>query len=464
MSVETSLSKLKQNSLYSILFLWVITFPFRNSVLTFSIKGAEIYPNFLVTIALVGFIFCFLRPNFKKTDKIYFGIVMMFLIYCILWILLNGLKFYALFDLHSMLMSVSYAYIIFSLAATFGWDQAKQLLSKLLIFCISVLVFFGIYEMITEVHIMGSNVSKLMEYPISSTFNAPFFIYDNQNDYCLYLFLSVHLLLIVNERFRSQKWIYLLLLLLILLFGWLAQARLVMLISTAFVGFFAVYHFLRSAPFITMRNNWKFILAFVFLIGCLFLSNDFFKGSDYRNSYKSILQRSYFVDSTGSLRTYKQIDLESKKEIDESFKKLKIAPDESRSDRIRYNLLQNGLMMITSHPILGVGPGQFNYILSTSETPYPIAEVYNPHNFVIEVIAQYGLLGWVYFGFMLYLIVVLFQLKFDDPYLKAMLLLLLFLYPIIGLIPSSFSYINLHWLFLPVIVCIYNNQKAAIEK
>lgn len=58
----------------------------------------------------------------------------------------------------------------------------------------------------------------------------------------------------------------------------------------------------------------------------------------------------------------------------------------------RVNLYLDGLWMISDSGGLGVGPGNFEAVMSTADVPYDTGGVLSPHNAYLEIASQYGLL------------------------------------------------------------------------
>lgn len=67
------------------------------------------------------------------------------------------------------------------------------------------------------------------------------------------------------------------------------------------------------------------------------------------------------------------------------------------SGAVRLNLTKDGLWMTENSYMQGVGPGNFQTIMTSGAAPYPAAHVINPHNGFVEILAQYGALVTVLF-------------------------------------------------------------------
>lgn len=62
------------------------------------------------------------------------------------------------------------------------------------------------------------------------------------------------------------------------------------------------------------------------------------------------------------------------------------------SAAIRLNLAKNGLVFLSESYGLGAGPGSFEHLMLAGAGHYPTERIVNPHNFWIEILAQYGVL------------------------------------------------------------------------
>jgi hypothetical protein len=455
-------SEKKKQGILILLLVWFVTLPLRNSIFTFSLFGIEIYPNFIFTFLL----FTTLVPSIKYFSKIQKAILL-FLVgwvcLAVLYMLFNGISIEAIFDIHSLVMQFMFAFILFGVLTIFGWDEFKRIIRDGLRFYLILLLVFGFIEFFSLFHIVGSNVSKLVEYPLSSTFFAPFFIYDNNNDYCAYFLLLIGFLYLFDDWLQQRTGIVLLLVFILFFFSRFAQSRLSEYLSYVY---FIVLIIIQFKSVLTKKISVRgifYITSFIFLLSSIFLFNSFFNGSAYLNTPESVINRLIVINQEmDTIVAYKDLPLAKKNKLIKAFSNQKL-DDDSRSNGIRVNLLKNGIDMIKKDPVFGAGPGSFRINHKENRFVYPTDTVSNPHNFVIEIVSQFGIFGWAYFGILIFILFRAFKKKFVPSNRKALLILLMILYPFIGLIPSSFLYINLHWLFLPLIVCFVFSSKEIMD-
>lgn len=453
----------RQNSILILTSLWLVTLPLRNSTLTCSIAGIEIYSNLIITFLLaLGLI-----PTITKSTG-FQRVILLFLggwaCFGTALLVFRGLSTEGIFDIHSLVMQFLFAFIIFGLFHVFEWSDFRKMIRDGLRFYLALLLIFGFIEFFSLFHINGSNVAKLTEYPVSSTFFAPFFIYDNNNDYCAYLIILIGLLYLFDDFLQKKKSLMLLLVFIVFFFARFAQSRLAEYISYIYFIFFLIIVFI---PYVKQKLNKRSIFYSVSLVIALVLisvSNTFFNGKAYLRTPEKELNSLIVANcELDSITAYKDLSPEKQQKLINKFSENPIV-DDSRSDNIRVNLLKNGLIMISERPILGGGPGSFRLNHKEHKFQYETDTVSNPHNFVIEIIAQFGIWGWGYFALLLVVFYKTIVAKTLSKETKVVVSLLIVLYPFIGLLPSSFLYINLHWLFLPLITCLLLNKETQSDK
>lgn len=453
----------KQDVIIILTLLWLVTLPLRNSTLTFSIAGIEIYSNLIITFILaLGLIPTVIKSTgFQKITLLFLG---GWACFGTVLLAFSGLSTEGIFDIHSLVMQFLFTVIIFGLFNLFEWNDFRKMIRDGLRFYLILLLLFGFIEFFSLFHIMGSNVSKLTEYPVSSTFFAPFFIYDNNNDYCAYLILLISLLYLFDDFLQKKNSFMLLLIFMVFFFSRFAQSRLAEYISYVYFILFLVIVF---APYVKQQISKRSIFYSVSLVSALVLvsiSNTFFDGKAYLKTPERELNSLIVANcELDSITAYKDLSSEKQQKLIDKFSETPIV-DDSRSDNIRVNLLKNGLVMVSEHPILGAGAGSFRLNHKEHKFQYDTETVSNPHNFVIEIIAQFGIWGWGYFIFLLILFYKTIVSKTVPKEMKGVISLLIVLYPFIGLLPSSFLYINLHWLFLPLITCLLLNKEIQTDK
>ncbi len=127
---------------------------------------------------------------------------------------------------------------------------------------------------------------------------------------------------------------------------------------------------------------------------------------------------------------------------------------ESYSDEIRLNLVKDGLWFMWISGGLGIGPGNFSYFISHGQGPFTnpgLALITEPHNYLVEIGSQYGLIVLVPFVIWLVMLyrVFLKALKLSSirPFAVTGIIGLP-IYIIAGATSSAFIPGQVNWMFL----------------
>jgi len=129
-------------------------------------------------------------------------------------------------------------------------------------------------------------------------------------------------------------------------------------------------------------------------------------------------------------------------------------PVRETSIAVRINMVRNGLLIIRDTWGRGVGAGNFeNWI---ADRAYFDTESYvNPHNWWIELLAEYGLLVFAgYLALWGFLTWELVKKQFCSSRYAGVVALSLLILPVVALSPSSFLTYYPHWLMLALAVAV----------
>ena len=204
----------------------------------------------------------------------------------------------------------------------------------------------------------------------------------------------------------------------------------------------------------SLQNTWPFIVtAGLFIL--LVASNSLFYGPKYANSKQYRLNAIEVIDFKGSqFELTKVKDTLTKKEqfaLMDYLDSLNTRSPEVAVN-LRKNLILNGIDMIKEKPILGIGPGEYHNRLTQGKHKHFIHNHVSPHNFPIEIISQYAIVGWLYLlivlGLFLMIVKSLKEHLRNNPWIIALFVLL----PIFWMMPSAYLYLDIHWMFLPIVV------------
>ena len=123
------------------------------------------------------------------------------------------------------------------------------------------------------------------------------------------------------------------------------------------------------------------------------------------------------------------------------------------SINLRKNLILNGIDFIKSAPIFGLGPGGFALKIKRNEYQHFIHSHTSPHNFPIEIVSEFGVFGWCYFGMLAFLFLKIMRLhKFISFNQKVAFIFIFASLLFLWMMPSAYLYLSIHWLFLPLLL------------
>jgi len=474
--------------LVSVLFLlWMITLPFRNSILSFSVNEMKIYPNLLVTAVLVV---CLL-PTFFRFSK-FQKFIALFLFawagYAFGFMCVNDFTKEGIFDLHSLVMQFCVAFLFFGGLHVFGVEEIKKNLRDGLRFYLAVLLLFGLFEILFAWHIEGNHTFNLERFPISTSFWAPIFIYDNVNDYCMHLIILVGLLYMIDDYLQKNKFLVISLLIYLFFDTFLAQSRLgeyiVFVYLLFFIGLFVVS---KGRNYLKITKRYVFyVLAMIICLITVFVQHAFFNGRAFLKTPESELNSSIIFDEkTQSGIYYRYLNDTTKKKIqtmsvllpnyspnilsvidtEDTILKAVSTKDINYAKTLnsfspRLNLIYNGIDMAKEKPLFGHGPGSFIQQHKDERFSRNTEYITQPHNFIVEIISQFGIWGWTYLSLLAYLF--LRNISRPIPSIatdrRIFIAIFLLLYPFIGAMSSSFLYITLHWCLLPLLVILLRSH------
>ena len=175
------------NSLTNILMiLWLLTLPFGSNIGALSLGILTVYPNLVITLLLFCYVpFTFLKWN--KIMKIIFLFNLLWLGVAIVWVIKYGKNDDAIFDIRSLMMQFLFCGVLFSLNSKLTWKQVKNNFSIGFTSFLVILLVFGWIEFYSGNHFSGDLTVKLSNLTPQNMHYAPAFIYDNQNDFLVYL-------------------------------------------------------------------------------------------------------------------------------------------------------------------------------------------------------------------------------------------------------------------------------------
>ncbi len=445
--------------------LWMLSFPFGAKIASFSIGFLTIYPNFVISLFLFSGIF-FTWKSWGNWYKIIFFFLSFWFFFSLLRsTLFTNIDAAAKFDLRSLFMQMIYCGALFTLATSIKRNAFQQSFLTGIKLVLFILIGFGTWEFITANHFFDSkSVFNSTLPPESLLLHAPRFVYENVNDYILVLSFYLMLFFLVKKNSQQDFLLSLLSGIIIYLFSIFASSEFGKIIAYGFL----FYSFLKIIEVQKFKEIPKIyyltiLISFIFILTQKIEVNFAISHPKIaRLNSISILQK---TDSK-SLKIESARNVLTKKELREMSNYLD-SVEMNRPDRsvsLRKNLIFNGFFLIAKNPILGTGAGGYRRMCERKENPYFIKDHVSPHNFFIEIVSQYGYLGWLYFFFFG---IIVFQIirKFLQLRKKNLVFKILFftLFPIFWMMPSAYLYLDIHWLTLPFFSVFLVHMNLPVE-
>lgn len=418
----------KSNRLVEVSFLvWLLTLPFGAKIGAFSLGFFSVYPNLIVSLILFALVIRTIN-QWKRILQVFFGLLGLWLVFAICYPFFGNIDFNSdwKFDVHSLGMQWMFTGIIFGSYYSLGLTKFRKMLKNGISYFLGILITFGIFEYYTGIHFTGTYTDSLLEQDmVNWIFYSPLFIYDNSNDFLVYLIGLALLFVSFSSQDRENKWKSVALFILVFLFAETASSRIGILICVVLLTFqlfrIAYEHFRREY----LVRILLFTLVGAVLITLLLSKNKLFIGSKYSNG--------------DYLRTGEYVDF-PKSEPSEGYS----------SDFVRKNLFFNGVDFIKEKPVLGIGPGQFRYRHKEHLIKNETGTIVGPHNYLVEVVTQYGIMGWCY----LFMLGYLFFSQVKNCIRNREGIWKVVVWPMLALMmlmPSSFLYMDINWFIVPVL-------------
>jgi O-antigen ligase len=421
---------LNTNSLVNLLFLsWLFTIPFGSKIFHLSIGFATLYPSLIIGFLLL---LCTIKNIFSLTriEKFVGLFLIIFLILTIIFSFNVGGRKEALFDLHSIILFNLYYFNLTLTKYTLKQVAFLRIINKGLFFFTLIILIFGILESLFGVHLVGEYTYKLSQ-GLATVNYTPLFIYDNPNDYLVYSIGISSITFILNKNLFQNKLLLFSVIVLNLFFAHEAMSRFAILVLMVLLFIFLWSNYFKILTF-------KYFIILLIPIVLLFVSNNIYLGP--------IITTQLATAKTSLRKNDVILNKENKPNI--------VLKNKLDSYTVRKNLVLNGLQLYKSSPIFGVGPGQFRYLLGNFKTKYPIDKNNSPHNYFIEMISQFGVIGFFIFTIPF----LLFILKTIKGRWNLLFSILVFLYYLESLMPSAFLYLDINWLLFSVIILCYSED------
>jgi hypothetical protein len=444
--------------------LWWLTMPFQSKIFGISLGPLTIYPNLILSLILApSVLLCY-----GKLHK-YMLALLVFLIgwfiYGLVFGSLIGWNAAAIFDVRNLGLQVLFACVLMGM---FGYLGIERFMSQVRIGLKSMLLVFfmvGFIEFLTGIHFAGDKTLELITLPVGNNFYAPMFIYDNQNTFLTYIIGTNLLLMIIDRSWRENKWRLGMVWMGIFLFAVYADSNFAKWIVYLNLGFLALqYGFERfSKKKLLIGGLLGAMLLLTFYQNPLFYGPLLENSASYRINSLTLLESD--TNSNGYTITPAREKLskqEQKKIIGYMDSIHKNNPE--KSVNVRKQMILLGTHLIKEKPFTGVGPGGYATESVNQNKQFQMGTQRSPHNFPLEIISQYGLIGWIYFGFLGFICISIVRisnsfLSFENGFFCVVLCSLFFIW----MMPSSFLLLEIHRLILPLFLVVLLVRKTEVK-
>lgn len=452
-------SILEKKTIAVLFFGWLLTMPFGAKIGSFSLGFMTIYPNLIFTFLLTLYIIVTI-PKWDKPAKYIAGFLLLWVVVAIINIPPTGFTSEALFDIRSLILQLLYCIVIFNVFYLLSKEKFTDILVTCLRIYLTVLILFGLFEFFTGNHFQGTTTDKFEDLMVSNFFYSPLFIYDNSNDFLTYSIFILMLLIVFDQSLRNKEYKINFILAVLFLFAQFADSKIGSLAILFLLVFHCAWKWLSKGYQFTIKKMLPYLitaamLLIMLVVNPIFIGPKYHKTADYRmNEYKTV---------TIENGQYKISDLKHDLNKSEQTAFIHFLDSANRSNpassfNIRKNLLLNGLEFIKEAPLLGIGPGAFRIRHIEDNVKYDDYTVTSAHNFPIEVISQFGILGWIYFGWIVWLLIQFFKRKIQLQKENNLWVFPFFIIlPLLWMMPSSYLYLDIHWLLLPLLFCLKEN-------
>ncbi len=441
--------------------LWVLLFPFDANLLPVSIGFMTVYPSLFLLFFLLGYSFLG-KPNepFNKADKLVILFFFIWAFYGIAWFPFVHDKKIAFYEIRVLILMASTVWLLFRTKYLFGLKSFSDILNKLSIFLFLLLTGFAFFEYFSGIHFAGKFTEKLWNIPAGNPTYSPVFLFDNPNTFLCYLF-GFAILIFLTGRIAFNKWKHLSIIFILFFFSNAADSKFGRISSYLLLTVWLI-SYLRTVDFgKTKKYAWWAAVAAAGLVFC-FATKEIYKGPYWKDSEHYLIpsihpaktenDKLFFYSSDSLVKQF------GEKEVIKSFRDYQMRGTDWAVN-IRKNLLKNGWYLTKQSRFMGVGPAQFRWYHQQKQVPYPTTTVDSPHDGLMEILSQYGILILVPFlSILFYYWLTAFRInkKISNYFilLTACYLILI----IISDMSSAWLILNIGWLLIPVLLIASSQQ------
>ena len=440
---------------------WLLTLPFGSNLFLFDI-GSEstgfftLYPSLIFAFLLV-IITPWVYKSWGVMEKICVAFLSLWLASSFLYQSPTNITENALFDIRTLIIQLVYIIaLINSYHVLKGADFKSTLVMGLRVF-LFVLLIFGIFEFSTGIHFESLKTAEMTKLVIGNHFNAPMFLYGNQNNYLVYIIFIFLALTLFDKKIQKNNYLLVLISVIILIFAIYADSNFAKIICQLLIIFFTFYILKEKYLASGLIHSYPYLIS-IALVLITTLVNPLFFGPKYQDSDQYRLNEISLIEKDSNdhiinvVKAREKLSQQDQAQLIEYLDSVR-TKNPSNSTNIRKNLILNGLDYIMAKPIFGLGPGGYEDKMLENKHRYYVNNQLSPHNFPIEIISKYGVFGWSYFFLLILLFIKLFiNEEIRKTYLNKYLILLMTALPLLWLMPASYLFLDTHKLLLPFIL------------
>jgi hypothetical protein len=401
-------------------------------------------------------ILLFSRENLKFFINAKYGKWLSFIVSLI--IVWSIFSFFWAKDIKSVMVNTFYiftgvlnGFILVCLAFDKNYELTPQFLKAWHISWLC-LVIFAYLEIFFGFHIKGHYSDFLqMQEPGISAFDAAISLFDGPNEFAIYLVISIPF---STYLFYRKPLYFLGILLISLQMMYRNDAKLCLIALVFFLFSFACVNQKKLFDSLkqSMFPNYKYLLLVISFIAFMLLSNKLVMNKSEHYSLYSSFESNYSSvknQELSSSSSTKNSESNRSKNALQNLPKNEEQQNSLTSFQIRINLIINGFNFLKEHPLRGIGCGNFEYYMQNSPNVLPTRNVINSHNWVVQLLCEYGIIiGGVYWIMLLILFISNCKYYFNvtennmQQFLAVNLLVTLV---IISNVSSSFASNPLNW-------------------
>jgi hypothetical protein len=411
-----------------------------------------IYPQLILTLfLLLGSFLLVTNSELSLSSKLFqlFYFIWFAYAFCF-YPFVNG-KYEALHEIRSLFLMGATITILLRTPEIIGRKIFKEIINQLSYLLFIFLVIIGFLEFFTGIHFEGFFTKKLVNLSPGPVTYAPVFLYDNPNNYLVYLFSFANIFLLTKQKINSYQTFSILLFL--LFFSIAADSKygkIIALFLFAVIFLPLIWIKFKSMDATIKRAVCILVGALVFFI----LTKPLFFGPIWKENPNYLLapltplvidENKVTLIDKDSLIKVKGKDVIYKSIVEYRNKHI------IQSTDLRRNLILNGIYLTQISNYLGVGPGQFQWYHSHNLIPNNTNKITNPHESNIEIASQYGIIILLLFAsFMLHRLYVTLKSSLDIKQ-KVSFVAICISYLFISEMPSSWLVLNIAWIFTAIL-------------